>query len=82
MASLAGGQLGFLDDAKKKLEDAVDKHGDKIADGLDKAGDLVDKKTDGKYSDKIDTGVAKAKDALDGLDGKNDDVPRPVGGTE
>ena len=72
--------MGFLDDAKKKLEDAVDKHGDKIAEGLDKAGDLVDKQTKGKYSDKIEGGVAKAKDTLDGLDGKNDDVPG--GGTK
>ena len=45
--------MGFLDDAKKKLGDAVDKHGDKISEGLDKAGDLIDKKTGGKYSDKI-----------------------------
>ena len=71
--------MGFLDNAKAKLTDAVDKHGDKIADGLDKAGDAVDKKTGGKHSDKIDTGVAKAKEGLDGLDGKNDDFrpPRP-----
>jgi F0F1-type ATP synthase membrane subunit b/b' len=66
--------VGFLDDAKKKLGDAVDEHGDKIADGLDKAGDLVNKKTGGKYDDKIAGATAKAKDALDGLDGKNDDI--------
>ena len=30
--------MGFLDDAKAKLTDAVDSQGDKIADGLDKAG--------------------------------------------
>ena len=46
--------MGFLDDAKKKLGDAVDKHGDKIGDGLDKAAKLADEKTKGKYSDKID----------------------------
>ena len=65
--------MGFLDNAKSKLTDAVDKSGDKIGDGLDKAGDMVDKKTGGKHSGKIDTGVAKAKDARDGLDGKKDD---------
>ena len=66
--------MGFLDNAKAKLTDAVDSHGDKIADGLDKAGDFVDKKTGGKYSDKIDAGTDKAADALDALDGKNDDI--------
>lgn len=64
--------MGFLDDAKAKLSDAVDKHGDKISDGLTKAGAAADAKTGGKYTDKIDAGVEKARGALDGLDGKND----------
>ena len=71
--------MGFLDNAKAKLNDAVDKHGDKIAGGIDKAADLADQKTKGKYSEKIDSGAAKAKDALDKLDGKNDDI-RDEGG--
>ena len=66
--------MGFLDKAKQKLAGAVNQHGDKIADGLQKAGGIADKKTGGKYSDKIDTGVNKATDALDKLDGKNDDI--------
>jgi antitoxin protein of toxin-antitoxin system len=66
--------MGFLDDAKDKLEDAVDSQGEKIGDGLDKAAGLIDDKTGGKYGDKIDSGVDKAKDALDDLDGKNDDI--------
>lgn len=66
--------MGFLDNAKKKLTDAVDQHGDKINDGLDKAAGAIDKKTGGKHTDKIRQGVAKTKDALDGLDGKNDDL--------
>lgn len=57
--------MGFLDDAKDKLNQAVDKHGDKIAQGLDKAAGLADQKTGGKHSDKIATGVAKAKEALE-----------------
>ena len=63
-----------LGDAKKKLSQAVDKHGDQIGEGLDKAAKLADEKTKGKYKDKIDTGLGKTKDALDGLDGKNDDI--------
>ena len=54
--------MGFLDNAKAKLTKAVDQHGDKISQGLDKAGELADKKTKGKYSDKIEGGLGKAKD--------------------
>ena len=67
--------MGFLDNAKDKLTDEVDQHGDKIERGLDKAAGLIDDKTGGKHTDKIDAGVEKAKDALDNLDGKNDDIP-------
>lgn len=75
--------MGFLDDAKKKLGEAVNSQGDKIGQGLDKAGELVDKRTGGKHTDKITGGVAKAKQALDGLDGKNDDIPDgPAGNTK
>ena len=66
--------MSFLDKAKNAASDAVDKHGDKIADGIDKAAGLADQKTGGKHSDKIAGGVAKAKEALDKLDGKNDDI--------
>lgn len=66
--------VGFLDDAKDKLSDAVDSQGDKIGDGLDKAAELASDKTGGKFDDKIDLGVDKAKDVLDGLDGQNDDI--------
>ena len=41
---------------------------------MDKAGDFVDDKTGAKYSDQIDQGGDRAKDALDGLDGQDDDI--------
>jgi len=66
--------MGFLDKLKSKATEAVDKHGDQIAGGLDKAAGMVDKRTKGKYSDTIRTGNQKAKDALDKLDDKNDDI--------
>ncbi|NHA00537.1 antitoxin [Nocardioides sp. W3-2-3] len=56
------------------MTDAVDSQGDKISDGLDKAADFASDKTGGKFDDKIETGVDKAKDALDGLDGQDDDI--------
>lgn len=71
--------MGFLDDAKKKLTDAVDQHGEKINEGLDKAAGAIDKKTGGKHSEKIRQGVARTKDALDGLDGKDDDLDERKG---
>lgn len=67
--------MSFLDDAKKKLTEAVDQHGDKIASGIDKAAAAADKKTGGKHTDKITKATTKAKDGLDKLDKKNDDLP-------
>jgi hypothetical protein len=66
--------MGIFDNLKKKATKAVDEHGGKIAEGIDKAAAMADKKTKGKYHDKIGTGTAKAKDGLDKLDGKNDDI--------
>jgi hypothetical protein len=66
--------MGFLDDAKEKLTEAVDKAGNKIGGGIDKAKELIDEKTGHKHSDKLDTGAEEAKDALDDLDGKDDDI--------
>jgi hypothetical protein len=67
--------MSFLDKAKEKLSKAVDDHGDKIAQGIDKAGAFANEKTGGKHADKIDQATGKARDALDSLDGKNDDMP-------
>ncbi|GAA4897886.1 antitoxin [Streptomyces coeruleoprunus] len=71
--------MGFLDSMKAKLAPAKDKvsnlaqqHGDKIDHGIDRAARLVDQKTKGKYSDKIETGTGKAKHALDRLAHKDD----------
>jgi len=66
--------MGFLADAKGKLTEAVDKAGDKIGAGIDKASELIHEKTGGKHSEQIDTGAEKDKDALDDLDGKDDDI--------
>ena len=83
--------MGLLDNVKAKLSPAKDKvsglaqqHGDKIQHGLDKAAKVVDEKTKGKYSDKIQTGTGKAKDAMDrlahhdGTQGPGDGNPPPA----
>lgn len=66
--------MGLLHNLKAKLSPAKDKvsglaqqHGDKIQHGLDKAAQAVDRKTKGKYHDKIHTGTGKAKVAMDRL---------------
>ena len=66
--------MGMFDKLKRKATKAVDEHGDQIARGIDKAASVADRKTGGKYADKIDKGAAGAKDALDKLDGKDDDI--------
>lgn len=64
--------MGFLDKlkdtanmAKEKAAGAIDQHGPQIKDGIGKAGEALDKKTKGKYSDKIAKGTSKAGEALD-----------------
>ncbi|MCF3105286.1 antitoxin [Streptomyces roseoverticillatus] len=66
--------MGLLDTLKAKLAPAKDKigdlaqqHGDKIEQGLEKAAKVVDEKTKGKYSSRIQTGTGKAKDAIERL---------------
>ena len=41
-------------------------------DGIEQVGNTIDDKTGGKYSDKIDAGTDKAKEALDKLGGDGD----------
>ncbi|KAB1142855.1 antitoxin [Streptomyces luteolifulvus] len=53
--------------AKGKVSDLAHQHGGRITHGLDKAAEAVDKKTKGKYRDKIHTGTDKAKGAMDRL---------------
>jgi antitoxin protein of toxin-antitoxin system len=70
--------VGFLDKLKDQASGLKDmavttasKNSDKITVGLDKAGEFVDKRTKGKYTDKIETGKVKAKEGLQKLDAKN-----------
>ena len=42
--------MGLLD----KIKAMIGGNADKVKSGVEKAGDMVDEKTDGKFSDKID----------------------------
>jgi len=69
--------MGIFDSLKKKATKAVDEHGDQIAKGIDKAADVADSKTHGKHSGQLDRAAGAAKDALDKLDGRDDDIAPP-----
>ncbi|RKE21494.1 antitoxin [Streptomyces sp. TLI_171] len=72
--------MGLMDNLKGKAEELKDKaselagkHGDKIDSMVDKAGETIDKATKHKYSDKIEKGASKAKDARDDFAAKPKD---------
>jgi hypothetical protein len=49
--------MSFLDKAK----DFIDKHDEQVDKALDKIGDVVDQKTDRKYTSQINKGVEEAQ---------------------
>jgi hypothetical protein len=53
--------MGFLD----KVKDLLSKNADKVDTAIDKAGDIVDSKTQGKYSAQVDKAQEAAKKAVD-----------------
>lgn len=57
--------MSFLDKAK----DLVSKNADKVEQAIDKAGDIVDNKTQGKYTGAVDKVQDAAKTALKNTDG-------------
>ena len=56
--------MGLMD----KVSGMLKGKGKKVGDAVDKAANVIDDKTGGKYSDKIDSVAEKAKDAADKLD--------------
>ena len=54
--------MGLLD----KIKAMLGGNADKVKGGLEKAGDMVDEKTGGKFSDKIDMAEEKIGEVLEG----------------
>jgi hypothetical protein len=52
--------MSMFDKFRRKAKKMASDHPDKINKGLGKVGDIVDKRTGGKYSDKIDKGEEAA----------------------
>lgn len=80
--------MGLFDNLKAKLGPAKDKvsglaqqHEGKIQHGIDRAAKVVDERTKGKYSDKIQSGSGKAKHAMERLAHKDDTGPGGTTGT-
>lgn len=57
--------MGILDKAKG----LIGKNASKADDAIDKVADVVDDKTGGKHSDKIDGAAEKAKGLVDKVEG-------------
>ena len=55
--------MGLLDNIKGALKGNTDK----VQDGIEKAADVIDDKTDGKYSDQIDMAEEKVGDVIEGM---------------
>jgi hypothetical protein len=55
--------VGFLD----KVKGLLGGNKDKASQGIDKAAGVADDKTGGKYTEQIDTGAQKAKEAVEKL---------------
>jgi hypothetical protein len=60
--------MGIFDEIKDKATELIHGHHDKVDDAVEKAGDMVDEKTEGKFSDKVDTAQEKAKEVAEKLD--------------
>ena len=58
--------MGFVD----KVKGLVSKNADKVETAIDKAGDIVDKKTQGKYTSHVDKVQDTAKKVVDKTDPK------------
>ncbi|MGV9564649.1 antitoxin [Streptomyces sp. NPDC003480] len=59
--------MGLVDNLMAKVSNFAQQHEGKVDRGLEKAAKMIDEKTKGKYSGKIDTGTGKAKHAMERL---------------
>jgi hypothetical protein len=56
-----------VDDLVEKAKDLISGNKDVSKDAVEKAGDMVDEKTEGKYSEHVDKGQEAAKDYIEKL---------------
>jgi hypothetical protein len=63
-----------------KLKGAVAGHEDQVRGGVDKVAEVTDEKTEGNYSDQINTAKEKASEQLGGQQPPADGPPPPTEG--
>ncbi len=57
--------MGFLDKALGKTKEVLGSNADKVEQAIDKAGDIIDQKTQGKYSGTVDKVQDAAKNYVE-----------------
>jgi hypothetical protein len=57
--------MGFLDKALDKAKEVLSENADKVGQAIDKAGDIIDEKTQGKYSSTVDKVQGAAKNIVE-----------------
>jgi hypothetical protein len=78
--SVFDGLKGKAGELRAKATELVGQNADKVKGGIDHAGNFVDKKTGGKYADKIDGFQRKASEAVDKADRERGAGEPPAGG--
>ncbi|MET9181274.1 antitoxin [Kitasatospora aureofaciens] len=66
---------GRAEELKEKAGELAGRHSDQIEQIVDRAGGAIDKATKGKYSERIEHGAGRAKDAVEDFAHK----PKPGG---
>ncbi len=57
--------MGFLDKALDKTKEVLSENAEKVEQAIDKAGDVIDEKTQGKFSGAVDKVQDVAKNIVD-----------------
>ena len=57
--------MGFLDKALGKTKEVLGQNADKVEQAINKAGDIIDQKTQGKYTGTVDKVQDAAKNYVD-----------------
>lgn len=77
--------MGFLDALKTglapvrgRVSDLARQHGGRIDHGIEKAARMVDRRTGGRYADRIESGTVRARRAVDRLAHRDDDGAPPA----
>lgn len=69
--------MGYLDKIKDKASELARTKGGRFGDTVDKAGDAINRRTDGKYADKVSKFSEEAKRKVADL---AEDDPKRTGG--